>query len=114
MPGRGCCATAPPGGERTGCGLHDCPCLADWIGILLFDAGYWTEDNVTAPGPHRLIAPGKNRDLPRSGQDLPSFPEDAGAGSRMAYRLATRGGAALYRRRGATVEPVNGQLKDRG
>jgi hypothetical protein len=47
-----------------GCGNPGCPCLADWAGILLFDAGYWTEDNLTAPGPDRLIAPGKNRDLP--------------------------------------------------
>jgi hypothetical protein len=62
-PAGGCCvATAPPSGKRsgevTGCGQRDCPCLADWIGIVLFDAGYWTEDNLTAPGPDRLIAPG--------------------------------------------------------
>ena len=31
----------------------------------------------------------------------------------MIYRLATEEGTALYRRRSATVEPVNGHLKDR-
>lgn len=41
------------------------------------------------------------------------MPEDADAGSRMIYRLATPDGAALYKRRGASVEPVNGHLKDR-
>ena len=110
-----CIAGAGEGaGEMiTGCGQPGCPCLADWIGTLLFDAGYWTEDNLTAPGPDRLIAPGKSRDLPRPGQDLPPLPEDADAGTRMIHRLATPEGAALYKRRSATVEPVNGHLKDR-
>lgn len=31
----------------------------------------------------------------------------------MIHRLATVEGAALYKRRGATVEPANGHLKDR-
>jgi transposase len=116
-PAEGCCVPTSSGGERSGeaagCRQRGCPCLADWIGILLFDAGYWTEDNLTAPGPDRLIAPGKNRDLPSYGQDLPPLPEDADAGSRMIHRLATSEGAALYKRRGATVEPVNGHLKER-
>ena len=94
------------------CGQPGCPCQADWIGILLFDAGYWTEDNLTAPGPDRLIAPGKNRNLPGPGQDPPP-PEDADAGTRMIHRLATAEGSALYKRRAATVEPVNGHLKER-
>jgi transposase len=115
-PAGGCCIASAGdcAGEATpGCGQPACPCLADWIGVLLFDAGYWTEDNLTAPGPDRLIAPGKNRDLPRSVQDLPPLPEDADAGTRMMHRLASAEGAALYKRRGATVEPVNGHLKDR-
>jgi transposase len=115
------CCTAPMApadgsgaGEMTpGCGQPGCPCLADWIGILLFDAGYWTEDNLTAAGPDRLIAPGKNRNLPRPGQRLHPLPEDADAGARMMHRLATPEGTALYKRRAATVEPVNGHLKDR-
>jgi transposase len=119
-PSGGCCVTGvmPPAGQsadqRTlGCGQPGCPCQADWIGLLLFDAGYWTEDNLTAPGPDRLIAPGKNRDLPRPGQDPPPLSEDADAGTRMIHRLATAEGSALYKRRAATVEPVNGHLKER-
>jgi transposase len=119
-PSGGCCVTGvmPPAGQSAdqmtpGCGQPGCPCQADRIGILLFDAGYWTQDNLTAPGPDRLIAPGKNRDLPRPGQDPPPLPEDADAGTRMIHRLATAEGSALYKRRAATVEPVNGHLKER-
>jgi transposase len=119
-PSGGCCITGemPPAGPSPGqmipgCGQPGCPCQADWIGILLFDAGYWTEDNLAAPGPDRLIAPGKNRDLPRPGQDPPPLPEDADAGTSMIHRLATAEGSALYKRRAATVEPVNGHLKER-
>jgi Transposase DDE domain len=106
-------ADANPGQMTPGCGQPGCPCQADWIGILLFDAGYWAEDNLAAPGPDRLIAPGKNRDLPRPGQDPSPLPEDADAGTRMIHRLATAEGSALYKRRAATVEPVNGHLKER-
>ena len=119
-PRGGCCVTdvMPPAGQSAdqitrGCGQPGCPCQADWIGVLLFDAGYWTEDNLAAPGPDRLIAPGKNRDLPRPGQDPPPLPQDADAGTRMIHRLATVEGSALYKRRAATVEPVNGHLKER-
>ena len=61
-PAGGCCITRAgdcAGEMAEGCGQPTCPCLADWIGILPFDAGYWTEDNLTAAGPDRLIAPGK-------------------------------------------------------
>jgi Transposase DDE domain len=102
------------GGDDPGLRAARLPCVADRIGILLFDAGYWTEDNLTAAGPYRLIASGKTRDLPRPGQDLPPLPEDADAGTCMIHRLATVEGAALYiyKRRGATVEPVNDHVKD--
>ncbi|MEU0486096.1 transposase [Streptosporangium sp. NPDC006013] len=113
----GCCiAVSAVRGSRDhlrGCGDTGCPCLADWIGTLLFDAGYWTQDNLTAPGPDRLIAPGKSGALPQPGQHCDSLPEDADPATVMVHRLATEEGAALYKRRGATVEPVNGHLKDR-
>ena len=32
----------------------------------------------------------------------------------MHHRLRTPDGAALYKKRGATIEPINGHLKDRG
>ncbi|GAX57923.1 transposase [Streptomyces olivochromogenes] len=118
----GCCiapsrpVTDDAGAENVptdGCGKPACPCLADWAGTLLFDAGYWSEENLNAPGPDRLIATGKKRDLPRPGQSPAPLREDADAATRMAHRLATEEGAALYKRRAATVEPVNGHLKDR-
>lgn len=118
--GHGCCLDLPPTASARnptvvtyGCGQDACPCLVDWVGTLLFDNGYWTEDNLVAPGPDRLIATGKNRDLPEPDQTPERPPDDADAGTRMAYRLATPEGAALYKRRGATVEPVHGHLKER-
>ena len=92
-------AGASPGQMTLGCGQPRCPCQADWIGILLFDAGCWTQDNLAAPGPDRLIAPGKNRDLPSPGQDPPPLPEDAHAGTRMSHRPASAEGSAFYERR---------------
>jgi hypothetical protein len=117
----GCCITlvASPaegcGDEMStrGCGQSACPCAQDWIGVLLLDNGYCTNENLTAPGPDRLIATGNSRDLPRAGEDLGPLPPDADARTRMTHRLATEEGAAVYKRRAATVEPVNGHLKDR-
>jgi transposase len=85
------------------------------IGTVLGDAGYASEDNFSAPGPDRLIAVGKRRDLERhAAADLGDPPApDASAREHMAYRLSTPKGIALYRRRAATVEPVHGILKDR-
>jgi hypothetical protein len=87
--------------------------VQDWIGVLLLDNGYCTNENLTAPGPDRLIATGNSRDLPRLGEDLGLLPSDADARTRMTHRLASIDGATLYKRRAATVEPVNGHLKDR-
>lgn len=30
--------------------------LTEQVGLVLVDAGYWSEDNATAPGPGRLLA----------------------------------------------------------
>ncbi len=89
----------------------------DWqIGCVLADAGYASNDNLTAQGPERLIALGTRRDLENAANLEPAHgdpPEDADARQRMSHRLRTPEGAALYRQRGATVEPVNAHLKDR-
>jgi hypothetical protein len=122
--GQGCCLELelmiPAAGatERfdapiRGCTQRACPCLTDWIGTLLFDNGYWSEANLNAPGPDRLIATGKKRNFPPPDQDPVPLPEHADAAARMMHRLATAEGSALYKRRAATVEPVNGHLKDR-
>ena len=78
------------------------------IGTLVADAGYWNEANVAAAersgGPRLLIAP--THPTTRSTRDrLPTR-------TRMHRRLATPSGRARYRRRGAIVEPVFGQLKE--
>ena len=82
--------------------------------LVLADAGYFTADNLTAPGPDRLIAPGKNRDIFTSTDpDAPAPPGDADPLAAMRHRLKDPANAAAYKRRSATVEPVIAHLKDR-
>jgi hypothetical protein len=85
------------------------------IGTMLFDAGYWSNENATAPGPNRLIATTKSYKLRKkfAGQDPPSGPPPAEAtpAEAMEHRLRTTRGAKLYAKRQHTVEPVFGQIK---
>lgn len=89
----------------------------DWeIGCVLADAGYASHANLTAPGPDRLIALGQRRDLEHAATTSPAHgdpPAHTSARQQMSHRLRTPEGAALYKRRAATVEPVNAHLKDR-
>jgi transposase len=85
------------------------------IEVLLFDAGYLSNDNLTADGPDRLIALGKARNLNRDATTHPASgppPDNATAIDQMKHRLQTPEGHQAYKRRGATVEPVIGHLKD--
>ena len=85
------------------------------IGLMLADAGYLSTDNLTTPGPDRLIAAGKHRDLDRAARDNPAQgppPDTAGPIERMRHRLRTPDGATAYKQRGATVETVNAHIKD--
>jgi hypothetical protein len=81
------------------------------IETVIADAGYFSAENVTAPGPDRLIATSTRRKLlePESAPDA----RCSEVRQRMHKRLTSPEGQALYRRRGAIVEPVNGHLKDR-
>lgn len=84
------------------------------IGTLLADAGYASDANLAAAGPDRLIALAKSRDQAQAAADDPTDgPAPAGATPRqaMSHHLRTTRGQALYRRRGATVEPAIGNLK---
>lgn len=86
------------------------------FGIIVADAGYVSRENLTAPGPDRLIALGKGRDQERAARQNPATgppPQDADPIEVMGHRLRTAKGIRTYRRRGVTVEPVNGHLKDR-
>ena len=46
--------------------------LGKTIELVLADAGYFTQHNLAAPGPDRLIAPGKNRDTAAQARDNPA------------------------------------------
>jgi transposase len=91
------------------------------IGQALADAGYLSEHNLTCPGPDRLIATGKRRDLERAalaaGQAAPQQ-QAAEAGepetppiAAMTARLAAPDGIAAYRRRSHIGETFHGDLK---
>jgi hypothetical protein len=84
------------------------------IGTVLADAGYAADANLSAPGPDRLIALGKGRDHSKTDAHEPAHglpPPHATARQAMQHRLRTDSGRALYKRRGATVEPAIGNLK---
>ena len=81
----------------------------------LADAGYFSEDNVAgaiALGTDAYTATGRLK----RGQAPPVVrgrpPADMTAKQRMARKLATKHGQAIYARRKAIVEPVFGQIKD--
>jgi transposase len=90
---------------------------AGWnIGTALADAGYASDANLTAEGPERLIALGKAHAQATAAEQQPAHgdpPPQSTARQHMDHRLRTPEGATLYKRRAATVEPVNGHLKDR-
>src|SRR5215211_6122984 len=86
---------------------------AEPIGLVLADAGYLSEDNLTAPGPDRLIATGKRGQVEAAAREGRPTRQKSQLIEQMSRRLATPDGIAAYRRRGVTVEPVNGHLKDR-
>jgi transposase len=88
------------------------------IGLVLADAGYLSEANLTAPGPDRLIATGRRRDLDKAARAAAAArgaaetaQEEAPPIAAMAARLATEEGIAAYRRRGHIGETFHGDLK---
>jgi transposase len=82
------------------------------IGLVLADAGYLSGHNLTCPGPDRLIATGKARDLEKTarGQEPPGRAQDP-AITAMTARLATEDGIGAYRRRSHIGETFHGDLK---
>jgi len=84
------------------------------IGLVLADAGYCSEDNLTCDGPDRLIATGKRRDLEKAarGSDTGGDPDRGGpAVQAMRERLGTEDGIAAYRHRGHIAETPHGHIK---
>lgn len=94
--------------------------VAEPIGVLVADAGYYSDANVdaeTPDGPELLIATAKGWRERKAAQAHPPrgrIPESFTTHQRMGRKLQTKRGQRLYRRRSATVEPVFGQHDTRG
>ena len=86
---------------------------AGGIGLILADAGYCSEHNLTIGGPDRLIAIGKQRDLEKAARSQQrAGRERAGpATMAMAERLKTEDGITAYRQRGHIAETPHGHIK---
>lgn len=83
------------------------------------DNGFFSEHNILALEQRRIepyIATGReahHKDLKTLlGNPFPEPPEDATALEKMAYKLSTEIGQAIYRLRKCTVEPVIGIIKE--
>jgi transposase len=87
--------------------------MTSGIGVLVADAGYHSETNLAAPGPDRLIADGKTRELARREPAGGPPPADATPVEANAHRLRTPEGRALYKRRAPDIEGLHASLKDR-
>jgi transposase len=87
------------------------------IGLVLADAGYCSEDNLTIEGPDRLIATGKHRDLEKTARQAAAGEGSAGGDTHdspvaaMAARLAAEEGITAYRKRGHIAETPHGNIK---
>ena len=100
-------APAPQAGDAP-------PEPASGIALALADAGYLSRHNLTCPGPDRLIATGKRRDLEQAARDTPAASTNTGQDDvidAMAARLATGDGIAAYRQRGHIAETPHGDIK---
>lgn len=92
--------------------------IAEKIGAVTADAGYWSEQNMTeagAEGPELFIATTKDwkqrKMLREKGSPRGRMPKDLSLRDQMERKLLTKRGRAIYRKRGMTVEPVFGQEK---
>jgi transposase len=89
--------------------------IAAPVGLALADAGYWSHDNASAPGPERLIATSKDHKQRRAARELGHTtgppPQDAAPIDAMEHRLRTPEGTAAYTKRAHTIEPVFGDRK---
>jgi hypothetical protein len=88
------------------------------LGAVLADAGYWSEANAETETTEAelLIATRKEHRQQAALRDLPPprgrMPRHLSPRQRMERKLLTKRGRDLYRRRGQTVEPVFGQMKE--
>lgn len=84
-------------------------------GVIVFDAGYCSEANLTAGSVDRLIATGNRRTMGKAAADHPAAgppPPDATATEKMDHRLRTPQGRAAYKRRAPDIEGVHASIED--
>jgi transposase len=106
-----------PGKDKHDPGHDPAAChhaMTSGIGVLVQDAGYHSEANLAAPGPDRLIADAKTRDLARREPAAGPPPDGATPVQANAHKLATPEGRALYKRRAPDIEGLHASLKDNG
>ena len=101
----------PPAGQQAAGGQAAGHAPASGIGLALADAGYLSRHNLTCPGPDRLIATGKRRDLEQAARQADGAQDDTAQISAMAARLASEEGIGAYRQRGHIAETPHGDIK---
>jgi hypothetical protein len=89
------------------------------LGAAAADAGYWSEENAASQTEEceLFIATRQDRrqraELREAASPRGRMPKGISARQRMQRKLRTKRGRAIYAQRGASVEPVFGQMKDR-
>jgi transposase len=125
-------AHAGPGHDVAGCHARMCTaqdaggpghdaaaCHAQMTGapgVIVFDAGYCSEANLTAEGSaDRLIATGNRASMGTAAAENPAAgtpPGDATATQKMDRKLRTPEGRAAYKRRAPDIEGVHASIED--
>ena len=85
-------------------------------GTIVKDAGYYSQDNISAPGPGRITLTGKRHAAGRAARQSPAKgppPQDATPAEINSHRLRTPEGHALYKHRAPDVEGLHASLEDR-
>lgn len=89
--------------------------VTETVGVVLADAGYCNDHNLTVAGPSRLIATLKDHKQRTAARKLGTTtgepPKDATFVDAMEHRLRTAEGAAAYAMRSHTIEPLFGNIK---
>ena len=84
-------------------------------GVIVLDAGYCSEANLTAGGTDKLIATGNRLTMGKAAAQNPAAgppPGDATATGQMDRRLRTPEGRAAYKRRAPDIEGVHASIED--
>jgi transposase len=89
--------------------------ITDPVELILADAGYYSDANLTRPGPDRLIATTKDHKQRHAARTLGHTngppPPDSTPTQEMEHLLRTPQGTAAYKQRSHLIEPVFGDRK---